>query len=184
MKTTTLKLTLCIATLLAISIFYACQKKDSGTVNDGDEKNSVSSNIIIEDNNLPKCEVDDRNHQISYEQGKDYIDRYQRAIRNRALGSWLLEKDGWTIAETFSKESIDKMAGEQYFCKFRSYYGLDRLQVLHVILVGANSLGRDIFYANTHPALNPEDLMVPQLILDNSVICRPYCDGVYITPTP
>jgi hypothetical protein len=185
MKTTTLKITLFIATLVAISVFYACQKKDTGSTETKNETREMGiQNPGIFEGQLPDCEPDGRTHQISYEQGKDYIDRYQRAARTPDFSTMIFAKGGWTVSETFSREYMNKLITEPYFCKFRTYYGMDPWNVIHVILVGTNSLGKDIFSVTANPTGTGQDLLVPQIVLDNSVICQPYCNGVYITPIP
>lgn len=132
------------------------------------------------------CGVSSTNHFISLQYARQLVNNYQIASRTPGRVCQLFDQGGWVLSETFPAAVIQAILSQPGCCRFRIYNGIDTDKRLHLVIVGVNSMGRDVLRStltgpaasNTNEPLpdNPDDL---NLIVEMGVPCPQACDGNY-----
>ncbi len=167
--------------LVGISLFIFSCKQDQSLFNIDDAKHVKSINGL---NNLDCGNEDAASHFITLDYAYSMINNFQEAVkRPNGLCDIIGEGGSWVYAETFPRESVQLILDQAGCCRFRIYYGLDRDNRMHQIMVGVTSKGEDILYAKKAGTTNPDSDNDPNklpLIVEIGVPCPEACGGVYV----
>jgi hypothetical protein len=171
--------------LIIVFVFSLCQKKETIQT---EKKDMINLNKFGASTDLDAasvaCTGTGINHFITYDVAKKMIDKYQAAVKNRSIGALLTNNAGFIYSETFSGDAIKTIIEQVNCCMFRSYNGIGTDNKLHIIFVGTNTSGQDIFSAPSQlstantTAIEP----VPPLIVETGLPCPNFCGGTYVGP--
>jgi len=180
MKTINQLKTAFIAGISLLSVFTSCKK---GEAYSNPYQPESSAGLQQTNTAMPGCGNDNlQKHFISIDYGYKLIDNYRKAAEKEGGINAIYNAGGWVLAETFPAEAVQRILSQKGCCKVRIYNGIDSDNRQHLVMVGVNEYGVDVFYCNGHGAASEDSCInIDQLglIVEMGSPCPESCGGVY-----
>jgi hypothetical protein len=184
----TIKLTL--ALLGCLSVGTACQREslaEQSTANPAIAQRQLAEAMATTISTT--CGGPATPHLISLAYAYQLVNNYRIASRIPGRICQLYNQGGWVLAETFPASAIQAILAQANTCSFRIYNGLDTDNRQHLVLVGADSLGRDVLFNNRPGGTRTDEEtglanntpLLP-IIVEMGLPCPQACTGVYVGP--
>jgi hypothetical protein len=176
MKQNYVKSLMAAGLFLGVLVINSCQKSEETKAGETGKSATGATATVV-----PTCSGSITNHVISLASAKAMIDKYQVAVKNRAVAG-IYDRGGWVRSETFPAEYVRMVLAQPNCCSFRIYNGIGDDNMQHTILVGVDKQGRDILFSSYNALANTNaDPPPPGMILNAAVPCPNFCFGNYTT---